>query len=247
MKIFKPLLYLAILATFFGCGKRYSIVRSARGEYHIDSTLTLDSGIVKTYLPYKRKMEAQMNAVLGESAVALEKERGTESLLGNFYADAVASEARKLFSFDFTIPTTKGGLRNEIPKGKITLSTIFELMPFENELVLLKLKGTDVQQLLNFIAASNGQPVSGLQMTISDKKPVNLLINGKPFNVADTYTVLTSDYLANGGDNTKGLATPLERKTIGLRVRDALVNYVKNQTASGKVINAQLDGRIKEN
>lgn len=249
MKIFNlNTFFISVLfAVFSGCQSHYALVKSGRGEYRMDSTVTVDSGIVKTYMPYKQKMEAQMSAVLGQSAIAMPKIDSAEIYLGNFYADAAATEARKVVSFDFAIPTTKGGLRYALPKGNITLSAIFELMPFENELVLLKLKGTDVQQLLNFIAASGGQPVSGLRMKIKDKLPAEVTINGTPFNPNNTYTILTSDYLANGGDNTKGLSSPLERKNVGLRVRDALINYVKQQTAAGKTINVQLDGRITKN
>lgn len=249
MKIFKLKAFLipVAVAMFAGCQSHYALVKSGRGEYHIDSTLKVDSGVIRAYLPYKQKMEAQMSAVLGQSAFEMEPNYDRESLLGNFYADATAAEARKIVNFDFAIPTTKGGLRNAIPKGNIALNTIFELMPFENELVLLKLKGADVQQLLNFIAASDGQPVNGLRLKIKDKQPVEVTINGKPFDPNNTYTVLTSDYLANGGDNTKGMTLPIERKTVGLRVRDALISYVKQQTAAGKTINAQLDGRITKN
>lgn len=249
MKIFKLYMFLlpAIIATFAGCGSHYALVRSRRGEYHIDSTLKADSGVIKAYLPYKQKMEAQMSAVLGQSAKNMEPNYDRESLLGNFYADATDAEAKKLVTFDFAIPTTKGGLRYAIPKGNITLSTIFELMPFENELLLIKLKGTDVEELLNFIAESNGQPVSGIRLKIKDKKPVEVVINGQPFDRNKTYLVLTSDYLANGGDNTKGFASPIERKPVGLRVREALINYVKQQTAAGKQINTELDGRITQN
>jgi len=249
MKIFKiqAVVLSVTIATLMGCQSHYALVKSGRGEYHIDSTVKVDSGVIKAYLPYKQKMEKQMSAVLGTSAKNMEPNYDRESLLGNFYADAAASEAKKLVAFDFAMPTTKGGLRYAIPQGNITLSTIFELMPFENELLLIKLKGTDVEELLNFIAASDGQPVNGIRLKIKDKKPVEVSINGQPFDRNKTYLVLTSDYLANGGDNTKGFANSIERKPIGLRVRDALINYVKQQTAAGKQINAQLDGRITKN
>ena len=117
-------------------------------------------------------------------------------------------------------------------------------MPFENELVSLKLQGTEVEQLFNFIAASGGQPLAGVRMKIVSQKPTDVLINGQPFDRDKTYTVLTSDYVAGGGDKAVGFRNPLERKVLGLKVRDALINYIKANTASGKVINAELDGRI---
>jgi 2',3'-cyclic-nucleotide 2'-phosphodiesterase (5'-nucleotidase family) len=242
------LLYLLLPLTGASCSRHYQVVKSNRIEYAVNDSRPADSGIVKLYLPYKQKMETAMNQVIGQSARLLTKEGSPESLLGNFFADATTSEAKKLVpDVDFAIPTTKGGLRNDVAAGNITLSTLFELMPFENELVWVKLKGEDTEQLINFIAATNGQPVTGIKLKIKDKKPYDILINGKPFDRRKSYNVLTSDYLANGGDNITGFNAPLERKTIGLRVRDALINYVKTQTTAGQPINAQLDGRITNN
>ena len=142
------------------------------------------------------------------------------------------------------MPSTKGGIRVDVPKGAIKLSNIFELMPFENELVAFTLKGTDVQELINFVAASNGQPIAGIRLKIADKKPVDIFIKGKPFDPQKTYRVLTSDYIAGGGDNALGFKNPVEKKVLGLKVRDALINYVKEIQAAGKTLNPQLDGRI---
>lgn len=230
------------------CKSHYTLVEAKRSEYNINSSVSADSAVIKTYLPYKQKMEAQMNAVIGQSARLLTKSGEGESMLGNFFADAVTAEALKIDpSIDFAVPTTKGGLRNDIAQGNITLSTMFELMPFENELVVLKLKGTDAEQLISFLAKSGGQPVSNIKLNIVNGQAQQVMIKGQPFDRNRTYNVLTSDYIANGGDSVKGLANPLERKVLGLRVRDALINYVKQQTAAGKPIDAQLDGRITKN
>ncbi|RWY47469.1 5'-nucleotidase C-terminal domain-containing protein [Mucilaginibacter sp. UYNi724] len=239
----------AISLTVTSCQPHYTLIKQARAEYHIDSSLVVDSGILKSYQPYKQKMDAQMNTIIGESSQELTKSYDLpETLLGNFFADAVFTEAKKIDpSIDFAMPTTKGGLRNNLPKGNIRLSTIFELMPFENELVVLKLSGRDVLQLLNFIAQAGGEPVAALKMQIKNSEPQEITINGKPFEVAKTYSVLTSDYIAAGGDNSKGMANPIEKRVLNLKVRDALIAYVKAQTATGKKIDATLDGRITKN
>jgi 2',3'-cyclic-nucleotide 2'-phosphodiesterase (5'-nucleotidase family) len=247
-KVYKIPVFAAAAMLWMSCQSHYALVKASRSEYHIDSTITTDSAVLKTYLPYKQQMDAQMNGVIGQCAKELPKTGGTETLLGNFFADAVTAESMKIEpAIDFAMPTTKGGLRNNLPKGNITLSNMFELMPFENELVLLKLKGTDVEQLLNFIAASDGEPVSNIKLKIKDKQAYDVLIKGQPFDKTKTYLVLTSDYIANGGDNAKGLANPIEKRNLGLLVRNALVNYVKSQTAAGKLIDANLDGRITKN
>src|SRR5690606_18308907 len=129
--------------------------------------------------------------------------------------DAVLAEEKKQYpdaEFSFG---TKGGLRIELQRGDITIGNLFELMPFENELVLLELSGRNVQQLADFIAATGGQPVSGLRMKISDGKATDIVVAGKPLKLSRTYKLITYDYLANGGDNSRGLNNPIRRINLG--------------------------------
>ncbi len=246
-----PLKYLILFLAginFVSCKSHYQLVKANRTEYSISNQLNADSAILKDYQPYKQQLDAQMNAVIGRSTQELTKSNEPESLLGNFFSDAVLVEAKKIDpNIDFTMPSTKGGLRNILPKGDIRLTNVFELMPFENELVVLKLNGTDTQSFLTAIAASGGQPEAGLKMQIINKKPENVLIAGKPFDPNKSYTILTSDYVADGGDHINGLQNPQEKKVLGLKIRDALINYIKTQTAEGKPVNAELDGRITKN
>jgi 2',3'-cyclic-nucleotide 2'-phosphodiesterase (5'-nucleotidase family) len=245
---FKSNNYLLLLLFFAlsACNTNYHIVKSNREEQNINSSLAVDSSIIKTYMPYKVKVEAEMNEVIGRTDVVLSKSyQLPETVLGNFFADAVFNQVKKIEpQVDFVFPTTIGGLRNDIAKGPITVASIFELMPFENQLVLFNLKGDDVLKVVNYIASRGGQPVSGLKLEIKDKKPENIIINGKAFDVNKSYWVVASDYIAGGGDDAVGFDKPISRKNIGLLVRDALIQEVKEVNANGKGINTQLDGRI---
>ena len=231
---------------FVACSTNYHVVKSNRTEYPISNDVKADSAVIRKYLPYKLKMDSQMNAVLGYSATALSKKSaGGESLLGNFFADAALYEARKIDpAIDFAIPSTNGGLRNDLPLGAISLANVFELMPFENEIIVFNLKGEDVQSLLNFIAASGGQPISGISLKIKDKKPADVLIGGKPFDITKNYNVATSDYIAGGGDGLNSFKTPLSSKILGLKVRDALILFIKEKQATGEKISSTLDRRV---
>jgi 2',3'-cyclic-nucleotide 2'-phosphodiesterase (5'-nucleotidase family) len=237
-----------VLGSFllFSCSKSYRVVRSNRTEYGIAKDITADSTVIKTYLPYKLRLDSQMNTVIGYTDIALSKTSVEgESLLGNFFADATLAEAKKIDPLiDFAIPSTIGGLRNDLPNGAVTLSNIFELMPFENELIVFEIKGSDVQSLLDFIALTGGQPVSGISLKIKDNKPVGVSINGQPFDITRNYHVLTSDYIAGGGDNVNSFKQPVSRKVLGLKVRDALIFYIKGKQAAGEKISSKLDRRI---
>jgi 2',3'-cyclic-nucleotide 2'-phosphodiesterase (5'-nucleotidase family) len=237
------------LFLLLSCGTKYQLVKSNRDEYQINQQVGVDSAIVKTYSPYKIALAAEMNKVIGYTDVVLTKaSTAPESVLGNFFADAVFNQAKKIEpKIDFAFPTTRGGIRNDVPKGPITVAQLFEMMPFENQLVLFELKGSDVKLVLNYIAATNGQPVAGITMNIKDNQPTDVKINGTNFDINRTYKVLTSDYIANGGDDSQGFSNPITRRNIGLMVRDALLKEVAAIQAEGKKINTKLDGRITKN
>ncbi|RYG19744.1 MAG: hypothetical protein EOO07_06265 [Chitinophagaceae bacterium] len=203
---------LLISASFLtACHTPFAVTKSNREEYSINGKVGVDSTIIKTYLPYKIALDGEMNKVIGFTEVALiKKSTLPESLLGNFFSDAVFNQAKKIQpNIDFALPSTNGGLRNDIALGPIKVANIFELMPFENETVVFNLKGTDVYDILKFIAASGGQPTAGLKMNIKNGLPEHIFINGKEFDVNKNYMVLTSDYIASGGDDSKGFANPI--------------------------------------
>ena len=120
---------------------------------------------------------------------------------------------------------------------------IFELMPFDNILVLQKLKGSELQQLLDLIAARGGWPVAGMTMQIKDKKAINVMVGGKPLDPNAVYSVVNSDFVANGGDNAD-LLKALPRDTKGYLMRDALFDYINKLKREGKNITARIENRV---
>ena len=189
-----------------------------------------------------------MNVVLAFSEQALEKGQ-PEGLLGDFAADACLQVANQYYyptdgkKIDF-IFLNNGGLRNSLPKGNITKGNVFELMPFENELVVLKINGTLVKKIFNFIASKDGAPVAGARFSIKDKEAVNIFINSEVFDSTKTYKAITSDYLANGGDQLFFLANVKERESINLKVRDAIIQYLKQKSKAEEHIVVKKDQRI---
>ncbi|RYY14082.1 MAG: hypothetical protein EOO36_14845, partial [Cytophagaceae bacterium] len=139
---------------------------------------------------------------------------------------------------------TNGGLRTALPAGNITLGNIFELMPFENELVVLDAPGPVVQQLFAY-AARIGMPIAGAVYTVGpDKAPQAISIGGRPFDPVRTYSIAVSDYLAGGGDNLTFLKDARLSHT-GLLLRTVIVNHIKALTAAGQPVTAQVEGRVK--
>ncbi len=231
------------------CKSAYVIQKTEQSEYILSDTsnTAIDSSIYKLIIPYKEKVIGTMSTIIAESETSLEK--GTpESKLGNFVADACMSEAAKIFNpadglpADFTF-LNNGGLRRALPEGKIILGDIYELMPFENQLVVLSVNGKLVKKIFNFIASKDGAPISGARFQIKDHEAVNITIHNQPLDTTKIYKVLTSDYLASGGDSFDFLIG-VPRENLNLKVRDALIQNLTLAGKEGKKINIILDGRI---
>ncbi len=198
---------------------------------------------------YRESLEADMNRLLVYSAHVME--RGTpEGKLNNFVADLVFDKGKRLYnpddgkSFDFCL-LNYGGLRVPLPKGEITYARVFELLPFENEMVVLTISGEKTLELFQYLARSAvGMPISGARLVIKDGLPESIRIQGKEFDINRNYKVLTSDYLAGGGDNMDFFLQPLNYELLGMKVRDAIIAHMNQVHLRGEMIQSELDGRI---
>ncbi|UPZ34895.1 5'-nucleotidase C-terminal domain-containing protein [Sphingobacterium sp. PCS056] len=236
--------FLAILLST-SCSKKLSPIQKDFKQYEINKNTVDDGTIVAIYTPYKKQMQAEMNRIIGFSEVALTKEKAPETLMGNFFTQALLVASAKVNNQADIAFATKGGIRNEIKAGDITIESVFEVMPFENQLTVMELNGEQIQQLANFIAATGGQPVTGITLSIQDKKPVNIQVQGKDLDLHKIYKVATYDYLANGGDNLDLFTHALKRTDYPQKVRESLMEYIASFTKKGQKINMQLDGRVK--
>lgn len=185
-----------------------------------------------------------MNRILAQSAQAMEKGQ-PESRLGNFVADLCFEQVTggDHFKADFCV-LNNGGLRSSLPEGAIRLRNVFELMPFDNTLVILDLDGATTVKLLNYIAKLGGVPVANLRMSIMGDVPRDVFIGGRPFDEKNHYRVLTSDYLAGGGDSMEFFKEAGIVVSTGIPVRDAIISFIEESGEKNRVIIANTDGRI---
>lgn len=217
----------------------------------LNTTSPEDENIKSLIEPYKSVLENEMNEVLITSSAEAIKGQ-PESSLGNLIADITLTEGNNILQKK-NLPLAdicmlnNGGLRTSLPEGKITVGKIFELMPFENEMVVLTLSGEKAMGLFNYIAKSNGMPLAGATLTIMDEKPENILVGGKAFDAAKTYRIVTSDYLAGGGDKMRFFSEPLSYQILNVKLRDAIINYMRAENKKGNTLNPKTDGRIKSN
>ncbi|TVR90041.1 MAG: hypothetical protein EA411_01000 [Saprospirales bacterium] len=202
-----------------------------------------DSAVLALIEPYRIEMEAQMSEVIGitETALPLQQPDGPMNrLVADIMLDLAEEESGGKVHFAIQ---NFGGLRiNSLPEGEITLGTMYELMPFENYLVILEISGKTVAQFCDLIAANGGWPVSrGLNFSISDSHATDIAIDGSALDMQATYTIATNDYLADGGDNCYFL-TEYEQNNTGVLIRDAFIQHFQRESERGHTLSDPGDG-----
>lgn len=236
---------IAILLTVFylAASAQKSAVVYQDSLYTIDSTLGKDEAMDKMLSNYRKQEENAMDVVIGNTDAPLSKAQ-PECTLGDLIADAQL-EAAKQKDPDVKISVSnQGGIRIAyLSPGPITKGNAYEIMPFDNKLMIVEIPGKLIQQLCDHIANYGGWPVSGITFQIKNKKAINILIDGKPVNEQLIYKTVLSDYIYNGGDNTDFLSG-CKYKSYNIFIRDAIISYVEARTAKGEKLNISLQNRI---
>jgi 2',3'-cyclic-nucleotide 2'-phosphodiesterase (5'-nucleotidase family) len=212
-------------------------------------TGAIDSAIEKFIKPYHDSIEHDMSKLVAVSATPLMKGK-PESKLTNLVADLVLDfgvrycKKQNQDIYPVASYVNYGGLRASLPQGNITVGNIFEVMPFENEVVLLKVTGKAIREMADRIAGRGGEGVAGLKIGIKNDQAKTLLIDGQVADDAATYWIVTNDYIANGGDQMTMLSNPVERINTGERIRNVIISGLREKYWKEGDLNIQEDRRI---
>lgn len=196
--------------TLMSCATHPKLISKIEPQknFSISNSIQDDENIKNFIEPYKEKMIQAMNKKISHTNVELNK-NGDNCNLGELLADQTFEGAEEwankngLAKIDAAVINI-GGIRSTIGVGDILLRHIYEVMPFENEVMIVKMKGSDLHDLFNYYATTKmNNPVSHLFIETKDGKVLKALINGKEINENQDYYIATSNYLAFGGDDMK--------------------------------------------
>ncbi|MEM9547634.1 MAG: 5'-nucleotidase [Bacteroidota bacterium] len=236
---------LLIALSIAGCSKQTYTADIDTSYYRINKKHQSNKELDELIAPYRQKLEAKMNEVIAYNKVEMRKDR-PNSTLGNWFSDALLEEAEKIYGKDIDVAMQNyGGLRvPSLKQGNITVGNIYELMPFDNKLVVLTMDGKLLQQLLNRIAEKGGWPISHtLKFSMKRDKAVNAYIKNEALDVNKKYTVAIADYIANGGDNCFFL-DKAEREDKDIMIRDLIIDHLRNKPENDRTIIADNTLRI---
>jgi len=227
-------------------GYELPAIRDGQMVTLFESEFLPDPVISDTILAMTKKAEKGMDEVIGESTTEISKvTKGAQSKIGNLVCDAMRIATKSDFSF-----INLGGVRAGLPYGAITYRDVFNVMPFDNQVVVLKISGETLRRIIEIriIGRRHGVFVSGGEVVINKKrkdfdKITKFIIGGKPWDPNKIYRVATTDFLLQGNTGltilTKLPEDQIER--TGSSLRGILVEYIKNHSP----ISIELDNRWK--
>ncbi len=229
-------LFVIFLTLFYivSCSqKNYNLNKIEGKRIPITEKENLNPAIDSFIKPYRDHINQDLNQVLAYNPETLDKSSGKwQTKIGDLMADVTLSKSNNVFqkrenkSIDVCL-LNHGGIRSILPKGNVTTRTAFEIMPFENSVVVIALKGDAIYEMVDFlIADKKPHPLSGLTFTIDkENKARNILIQGKPLGKETIYYVATNDYLSNGGDNMVFFKKGIQKYVLDYKLRNVLIDY----------------------
>lgn len=213
-----------------------------------DAYTTKDEAIATLAANYQAKLKDFYSGIVGSALIELDGNRAPgvrtqETNLGDLAADAMLWAAKNVKGDAVAAITNGGGIRVSIPVGKITKLKLVEVFPFGNQVCTVDVPGSVLLQILedNCQAcpdAFGGFPqVSGLTFTIDTSKAyqagkVNRVkdveVAGEALDLSKTYTIVTNDFLAIGGDAYAAFAN-YEMNNLGINLEDALISFINTK------------------
>jgi len=199
--------------------------------------------VVKALEPFNRKVKVKMAEVIGQAAEDINYSKSLESPLADMVADSFREKAGTQVAIH-----NSGGIRAKLTKGPITWGNAFEVLPFQNTLITLKLTGAQLKATLErgLVPTVGITAVSGLRVTLDPsmspgRQVVSAqLLDGTPLEDSKLYTVTTNDFVLAGGDGYAEFANGTDIVNNGILLRDVFVDYIKAR----RTITPSTDGRL---
>lgn len=211
------------------------------------SEIPEDPALLKLLQPYADEAEARLSSVIGALGTPLSSNaaREKEAAAGNLVADSMQWFAAR-WGCDFAV-INGGSIRHDLPAGPVSLKSIYDMLPFENSIFLITLKGSEVLRVFDFMAAipagSGAFPQFSREVNVvldrTARKVVRVLIKGEPIDANRSYRIATNSYLAEGGDGYKVFLGARERFDTSALQQPVLIEYIRLMGLSPKV-----EGRI---
>ena len=205
-----------------------------------------DKTIGDTILTMQKIAEQGMDEVIGRAETYISRDGvDAQNKIGNLVCEAMLEATGADFSF-----LNLGGVRGDLQQGPITYRNIFDVMPFENQVVIIEVDGEFLKNIIEMRVSGSrhGLRVAGVNVVYNRSRKdydriTKLLIGGEPWQKDKIYHISTTDFLLQGNAGLTMLTKIPEAKITRIEksLRDCIVDYVKNNSP----VTAQIDNRWK--
>ena len=182
-------------------------------------------------------VEAYLNEVLGTLEEDLQMRLAFESPMGNFFADCARAAGKTQLAY--MNATSSGRI---LTAGDLTREKITTAMGFNDPVMVAKITGAQLYELFEMVyeperfGNNAGLIHSGFTVEVDHLQPAGRKVkgiwleNGEPVNRGESYSICTSQYMASGGNGTAALAEQLRFVDTGIKMHDAIFDYVRMRT-----------------
>ena len=233
LKFYKQCIGIFLILAFLSCKKSHHLVRIDGERLEINDSLEHDKAIDSFVAPFRNHVNKNLDSVISYSADLYSKTDGElNTAIGNMMADLVLEQANPIYkartakSIDMVL-LNHGGIRSILAKGPITTRTAYEIMPFENSIVVVEMRKPAIDSMLRYLLRANrAHPVSGIQLWLDGSGQIfKAEINGAAIDSTRTYSVATNDYLYYGGDRMNFFKQGDSMHVLNYKIRSAMIDY----------------------
>jgi 2',3'-cyclic-nucleotide 2'-phosphodiesterase (5'-nucleotidase family) len=217
----------------------YSLSQIEGKQIEVSDSIQNNEAFENFLKPYRKHIEGQLSEVLAHNKRDMKRTDGPlNSSIGNMMADATMELANPIFkqrtknNIDIVL-LNFGGIRATIAEGNVTRKTAYEIMPFENELIVLELSPKSIQEMLDYLSSESlAHPISGMEIQLNAKNQLkSVRVQGVPLDSTKTYFVATSDYLRNGGDRMYFFEDAISETPLDYKLRNLFIDFfIKKDT-----------------
>ena len=212
----------------------------------MDSTLAADPAIEQYVAPYRQRLQQMMATVIGHAAEDLYRAR-PDGPLNRFISEAMLEQVKNYTTDTVQVAVTNiGGIRANISAGPIRLGKIYEVLPFENELVVVVLTGEQLLQLAREIAEVGGECIAGMTLFVRDGELIRAVLDTGHIHPQQSYRVVTTDYLSAPGRQRLGTLSRGKRIFLGVKHRQAIIDAIRERQQRGEPIRDPAKKRVIE-
>ena len=212
-------------------GGKWDLARGFQRLFAIDSSkITPDTELAAEISRVEAKIDSLLDEVITSSKGLFNRSFSEESTVGNLITDFMLSKSGAQIAMQ-----NSGGIKATISEGPVTLRTLYDMLPFENNLVTVEMEGWELENIIEeSLSGKTGfLQAAGLNCTYSSSNPpgfriIQIDVNDEPLEFNSKYKVCVNDFMAANEHDWPEIRHAANHEILGL-MREGLVEWLRTK------------------